>query len=190
MSVSDGAEIITVKDNGLVASVFTDRVLNGLPGHLAIGHTRYSTTGASTWQNAQPVTREAAGHQVALGHNGNLVNTAELAEDLGMLPGSGAVTSDSDLVVELIAQAIERSERHRSDDRHLEAAMLEVLPKLRGAFSIVCMDEGHVVGVRDPNGFRPLCLGRLESAAGCWRRRPRPSTSSVPASSARSSRAR
>ncbi len=163
MSVSDGAEIVTVKDNGLVASVFTDRVLNGLPGHLAIGHTRYSTTGASTWQNAQPVTREAAGHQVALGHNGNLVNTMELAEDLGMLPGSGAVTSDSDLVVELVAQAIERSERDRSDDRHLEAAMLEVLPKLRGAFSIVCMDEGHVVGVRDPNGFRPLCLGRLES---------------------------
>ncbi|HAS11983.1 MAG TPA: amidophosphoribosyltransferase, partial [Acidimicrobiaceae bacterium] len=163
MSVSDGTEIITVKDNGLVSSVFTDRVLNGLPGHLAIGHDRYSTTGASTWQNAQPVTREAAGHQIALGHNGNLVNTAELAEDLGMLPGSGAVTSDSDLVVEMLARAIERSERHRSDDRHLEAAMLEVMPKLRGAFSIVCMDEGHVVGVRDPNGFRPLCLGRLES---------------------------
>ena len=163
MSVSDGTEIITVKDNGLVSSVFTDRVLNGLPGHLAIGHDRYSTTGASTWQNAQPVTREAAGHQVALGHNGNLVNTMELAEELGMLPGSGAVTSDSDLVVEMVAQAIVRSERDRSDDRHLEAAMLEVLPKLRGAFSIVCMDEGHVVGVRDPNGFRPLCLGRLES---------------------------
>jgi len=165
MSVSDGAEIITVKDNGLVASVFTDRVLNGLPGHLAIGHDRYSTTGASTWQNAQPVTREAAGHQVALGHNGNLVNTAELAEELGMLPGSGAVTSDSDLVVEMVARSIERSEHHRSDDRHLEAALLEVLPKLKGAFSIVCMDEGHVVGVRDPNGFRPLCLGRLE---GGW----------------------
>jgi len=165
MSVSDGTEIVTVKDNGLVTSVFDDRVLNGLPGHLAIGHDRYSTTGASTWQNAQPVTREAAGHQVSLGHNGNLVNTAELAAELGMLPGSGDVTSDSDLVVELIARAIERSERHRSDDRHLEAAMLEVLPQLRGAFSIVCMDEAHVVGVRDPNGFRPLCLGRLE---GGW----------------------
>jgi amidophosphoribosyltransferase len=163
MSVSDGTEIITVKDNGLVSSVFDDRVLNGLPGHLAIGHDRYSTTGASTWQNAQPVTREAAGHQVALGHNGNLVNTAELAEELGMLPGSGAVTSDSDLVVEMIARAIELSDHDRSDDRHLETAMLEVLPKLKGAFSIVCMDEGHVVGVRDPNGFRPLCLGKLES---------------------------
>jgi len=165
MSVSDGTEIITVKDNGLVSSVFDDRVLNGLPGHLAIGHDRYSTTGSSTWQNAQPVTRDAAGHQVALGHNGNLVNTAELAAELGMLPGSGAVTSDSDLVVELIARVIERSDHHRSDDRQLEAAMLEVLPKLRGAFSIVCMDEAHVVGVRDPNGFRPLCLGKLE---GGW----------------------
>jgi amidophosphoribosyltransferase len=162
MAVSDGTELITVKDNGLVTSVFDDRVLNGLPGHLAIGHTRYSTTGASTWQNAQPVVRDAAGHQIALGHNGNLVNTAELADEAGMLPGTGACTSDSDLVVELMSRALERDD-DRGDDRHLERAMLEVLPRLRGAFSIVCMDEAHVVGVRDPNGFRPLCLGRLES---------------------------
>ncbi len=162
MAVSDGTEMVTVKDNGLVTSVFDDRVLNGLPGHLAIGHTRYSTTGASTWQNAQPVTRGAAGHQIALGHNGNLVNTAELAAELGMLPGAGSVSCDSDLVVELIARSIERDD-DRGDDRELERAMLEVMPQLRGAFSIVCMDEGHVVGVRDPNGFRPLCLGRIES---------------------------
>lgn len=163
MSVSDGSEVITVKDNGLVSSVFDENVLAGLPGHLAIGHDRYSTTGASTWQNAQPVTREAAGHQIALGHNGNLVNTAELAAELGMLPGSGAVTSDSDLVAELVAREIERHEHDRSDGRNLEQALLEVLPRLKGAFSIVCMDEAHVVGVRDPNGFRPLCLGRLET---------------------------
>ena len=161
MSVSDGSEIVTMKDSGLVTSVFDDRKLNGLPGHLAIGHTRYSTTGANTWQNAQPVVRGTDGHQVALGHNGNLVNTAELASELGMLPGSGAVTSDSDLVVEMIAQEMARADR--SDGRDLERAMLAVLPRLRGAFSIVCMDEAHVVGVRDPNGFRPLCLGRLES---------------------------
>src|SRR3546814_6031074 len=91
MRISDWSSDVCSSD---LSSVFTDRVLNGLPGHLAIGHDRYSTTGASTWQNAQPVTREAAGHQVALGHNGNLVNTMELAEELGMLPGSGAVTSD------------------------------------------------------------------------------------------------
>ncbi len=162
MAVSDGTELVTVKDTGLVASVFDDRILNGLPGHLAIGHTRYSTTGSSVWQNAQPVARGAAGHQIALGHNGNLVNTADLAVELGMLPGSGAVTSDSDLVVELIARAIERDD-HRGDDRELERAMLEVLPQLEGAFSIVVMDEAHVVGVRDPHGFRPLCLGRIES---------------------------
>ena len=162
MAVSDGTELITIKDTGLVSSVFDDRKLNGLPGHLAIGHTRYSTTGSSVWQNAQPVTREAAGHQIALGHNGNLVNTADLAAELGMLPGSGAVTSDSDLVVEMLALAIEQQD-DRGDERDLERAMLEVLPKLRGAFSIVCMDEGHVVGVRDPHGFRPLCLGRIES---------------------------
>ncbi len=163
MAVSDGTEMITVKDTGLVSSVFDDRILSGLPGHLAIGHDRYSTTGSSVWQNAQPVTREAAGHQIALGHNGNLVNTSELAEELGMLPGSGAVTSDSDLVAEMLARAIERDDRDRSDDRHLEHALLEVLPKLQGAFSMVIMDEAHVVGVRDPHGFRPLCLGRLET---------------------------
>ena len=162
MAVSDGAELITVKDTGLVTSVFDDRVLNGLPGHLAIGHTRYSTTGSSVWQNAQPVARGAAGHQIALGHNGNLVNTSDLATELGMLPGGGSVTSDSDLVVELIARAIERDD-DRGDDRELERAMLAVLPKLVGAFSIVCMDEAHVVGVRDPHGFRPLCLGRIET---------------------------
>jgi amidophosphoribosyltransferase len=162
MAVSDGTEIVTVKDTGLVTSVFDDRVLNGLPGHLAIGHTRYSTTGASTWQNAQPVTRSAAGHHLAVGHNGNLVNTAELAADVGMLPGTSACTSDSDLVVELLAQAIERDD-DRGDDRQLERAMLDVLPGLQGAFSIVAMDEAHVVGVRDPHGFRPLCLGRMET---------------------------
>ena len=162
MAVSDGAEMITVKDTGLVTSVFDDRVLNGLHGHLAIGHTRYSTTGSSVWQNAQPVARSAAGHQIALGHNGNLVNTADLAAMAGMLPGTNTVTSDSDLVVELIAQAIERDD-DRGDDRELERAMLEVLPHLEGAFSFVCMDEAHVVGVRDPHGFRPLCLGRIES---------------------------
>ena len=166
MSISDGAEVVTMKDNGLVTSVFDDMRLRGLPGHLGIGHVRYSTTGSSVWQNSQPVVRGAGGHQLALGHNGNLVNTAELAQELGMLPGSGAVTSDSDLVVELLARTIQAQTTHRSDGRDLEMAMLEVLPRLRGAFSIVAMDEAHVVGVRDPNGFRPLCLGRLDG--GGW----------------------
>lgn len=161
MSVSDGTDMVTVKESGLVTSVFDDNVLNGLPGHLAIGHNRYSTTGSSVWQNAQPVTRDAAGRHIALGHNGNLVNTVALAGELGMLPGSGAVTSDSDLVVELLARELQRADVDRSDDRELERALLAVLPRLEGAYSMVCMDEAHVFGVRDPNGFRPLCLGRL-----------------------------
>jgi amidophosphoribosyltransferase len=162
MSISDGAEVITLKDTGLVTSVFDDRRLQGLPGHIGIGHVRYSTTGSSVWQNAQPVVRGSLGHQLSLGHNGNLVNTVELAAELGMLPGSGEVTSDSDLVIELIARQIESADS-RGDDRDLERAMLAVLPRLRGAFSIVAMDEGHIVGVRDPDGFRPLCLGEVES---------------------------
>lgn len=106
MAVSDGEDITVVKDMGLVAHVFDDRTLAPLTGHLAIGHTRYSTTGSSTWRNAQPVYRDAGPTQFALGHNGNLVNTGELAEGAGMLPGT--VASDSDLVAELVALELER----------------------------------------------------------------------------------
>jgi amidophosphoribosyltransferase len=150
MAVSDGEEIIVVKDMGLVTNVFNERILRGLPGHLAIGHTRYSTTGSSTWRNAQPVYRSVDGAGFALGHNGNLTNTAELVEAVGMLPGT--VTSDSDLVAELVARELPGD---------LEAAVKKVLPRLAGGFSLVLMDLQHLIGVRDPNGFRPLCLGRL-----------------------------
>ena len=90
MAVSDGDQVTVVKDMGLVAHVFDERTLAPLTGHLAIGHTRYSTTGSSTWRNAQPVYRGVGDTQFALGHNGNLVNTAELAEEAGMLPGTVA----------------------------------------------------------------------------------------------------
>jgi amidophosphoribosyltransferase len=162
MAVSDGEHIVVDKDMGLVSAVFNERRLAALTGHLAIGHTRYSTTGSSTWRNAQPVYRDV-GSQFALGHNGNLTNTEELAADAGMLPGT--VTSDSDLVAELVGGEIRASDGggERSDERQLEMALLRVLPRLRGAFSFVLMDEGHLVGVRDPNGFRPLCLGKLEN---------------------------
>ena len=103
MAVSDGETITAVKDMGLVTTVFNERTVSCLPGDLAIGHTRYSTTGASTWRNAQPVYRAVGGVGFALGHNGNLTNTAALAERAGMLPG--VVASDSDLVAELIAAA-------------------------------------------------------------------------------------
>jgi amidophosphoribosyltransferase len=153
MAVSDGEQLTVVKDQGLVASVFDDRTLAGLVGHLAIGHCRYSTTGSSTWRNAQPAYRSVGEHMFALGHNGNLVNTEALAKEAGMLEGT--VTSDSDLVAELIAAEL--------GDGDLEGAVAAVMPRLEGAYSFVIMDETRVIGVRDPHGFRPLCLGRLDA---------------------------
>ncbi|MER3453364.1 MAG: amidophosphoribosyltransferase [Acidimicrobiia bacterium] len=160
MAVSDGAHIFVVKDMGLVSNVFDERTLAPLQGHLAVGHVRYSTTGSSTWGNAQPVFRSVGDVEFALGHNGNLVNTAELAAATGTLPGT--LGSDSDLLAELLADAIAAAPP-RSDGRELETALCAVLPRLRGAFSLVLMDEAHLIGVRDPNGFRPLCLGRLDN---------------------------
>jgi amidophosphoribosyltransferase len=160
MAVSDGTAVTVVKDQGLVASVFDDRALAGLFGHLAIGHCRYSTTGSSTWRNAQPAYRGAGERHFALGHNGNLTNTEALAEEAGMLPGT--VTSDTDLVAELLASALSQLPEDRSDERDLELALTSILPSLEGAFSLVVMDESRVIGVRDPNGFRPLCLGKLD----------------------------
>jgi len=159
MAVSDGQTVTVVKDMGLVSNVFDDRTLAALTGHLAIGHTRYSTTGSSTWRNSQPVYRDVGEHTFALGHNGNLVNTEELVAEAGMLPGT--VTSDSDLVAELLAAELAREPEQSADGRALERALMAVLPRLRGAFSFVVMDEAHIIGVRDPHGFRPLALGRL-----------------------------
>ncbi len=159
MAVSDGDSLTVVKEQGLVSNAFDDRTLASLPGHLAIGHTRYSTTGASTWRNAQPVYRSVAESGFALGHNGNLTNTVALADEAGML--AGTISSDSDLVAELVAAEITTA-GGRSDARELEVALALVLPRLQGAFTFVLADEGRIIGVRDPHGFRPLCLGRLE----------------------------
>jgi len=162
MAVSDGAALTVVKDQGLVAAVFDERTLAGLDGHLAIGHCRYSTTGSSTWRNAQPAYRGAGTRHFALGHNGNLTNTEALAAEDGMLPGT--VTSDTDLVAELVGNELAHLPDEASDDeRDLERALAKVLPRLEGAFSLVLMDESRVIGIRDPNGFRPLCLGKLEN---------------------------
>jgi amidophosphoribosyltransferase len=161
MAVSDGSQLWIDKDMGLVAQVFNDYKLAALAGHLAIGHTRYSTTGSSTWDNAQPVYRDTGGGGFALGHNGNLTNTAALAAELGVLPGMAG--SDSDLIAELLARTMGALP---FDGGGLEAALVAVLPRLEGAFSLVLCDVGQVIGVRDPHGFRPLCLGRLEE--GGW----------------------
>jgi amidophosphoribosyltransferase len=156
MAVSDGAALVVYKDLGLVAQVFDEPTLNSLRGHIAIGHTRYSTTGSCTWENAQPTFRAtAAGTGLALGHNGNLVNTAELAARAARdgVPDVTGATTDSDLVTSLLAAR---------PDLSLEAAAVEVLPTLRGAFSLVFMDEHTLYAARDEYGVRPLVLGRLE----------------------------
>jgi len=158
VAVSDGSSVTVVKDMGLVASAFDDRILAALDGDLAIGHTRYSTTGSSSWRASQPFYRDVGDLEFALGHNGNLVNTAELARDNGMFD---VVTSDSDLVAELVATQLASGEAPQGEE--LRWALERVLPDLRGGFSFVVMDQSHLVGVRDPQGFWPLCLGRLDN---------------------------
>ena len=164
IAVSDGEGIVVYKDMGLVAQVFDESHLIALDGHIAIGHTRYSTTGSSNWENAQPTFRDTPSGGVALAHNGNLINTGELARRVAelevergdvMLPGMAPPnsSSDTDLVTLLLAN-------HPAPT--LEAAALEILPLLRGAFSFVFMNEGTLFAARDPQGIRPLVLGRLE----------------------------
>ncbi|MCY4163773.1 MAG: amidophosphoribosyltransferase [bacterium] len=162
IAVSDGENITVVKDMGLVATVFDDRTLATLDGVLGIGHTRYSTAGSSSWSNAQPVFRSIADQQFVLGHNGNLTNTKELATATAILPNM--VGSDSDLIGELLAMEIgAMSATQLCADGVLVRALGAVLPLLQGAYSLVLADQHQVIGVRDPNGFRPLCLGRLET---------------------------
>ena len=156
MAVSDGVHVVVYKELGLVAQVFDEPTLNTLTGHLAIGHCRYSTTGSCTWENAQPSYRPGRAGGIALGHNGNLTNTAELAErvrERGADRGAIGATNDSDLVTALLSSY---------PDLSLEAAALEVLPTLAGAFSLVFMDETTLYAARDRHGVRPLVLGRLE----------------------------
>jgi amidophosphoribosyltransferase len=146
---------------GLVTSVFDDRTLAALDGQMGIGHTRYSTTGSSAWQNSQPVFRDVSHTQFALAHNGNLTNTAELAREAGMLAAN--LSSDTDLMAELLSEHLRSSPQCVGHE--LEGALAAVLPLLEGAFSLVLTDAHRLIGVRDPNGFRPMCLGRLD---GGW----------------------
>jgi amidophosphoribosyltransferase len=151
IAVGDGHNILVYKDLGLVSQVFTEATLTTLHGDLAIGHTRYSTTGSTTWENAQPVFKSDGVRSIALGHNGNLVNTAELAAEAGV---RGAATTDTDLVTTMITDEV-------AEAGGLEEAALRVLPKLEGAFCFVFMDERSVYAARDPHGVRPLSIGRL-----------------------------
>src|SRR6266567_3955055 len=154
MAVADGTSLLVYKDMGLVSQVFDETTLETLQGHLAIGHTRYSTSGASRWENAQPAFKtNAAGGGLAVGHNGNLTNTASLAAQLGAQGSSRTpASSDTEVVAELLAGEADLS---------LEEAIIRTMPRLEGAYSLVLMDERTVYGVRDPHGFRPLVIGKL-----------------------------
>src|SRR5690242_3823015 len=136
---------------GLVTQVFDEQKLRGLHGELAIGHTRYSTTGSSQWWNAQPLVQHGSACTVALGHNGNLTNAGELREELAAAGHRLATTADSEVIAALIA-------RHEAP---LAEAVAQTMARLDGAFSAVALSEGNLVAFRDPHGFRPLCIGRL-----------------------------
>jgi len=150
IAVSDGTNILVYKDLGLVSQVFTEATLTTLHGDLAVGHTRYSTTGSTTWDNAQPVFKTDGVRSVALGHNGNLVNTRELAAMVGV----GSASTDSDLVTALIAG-------EAPNTQGLDEAAMKVMPMLQGAYCFVFMDERSIYAARDPFGVRPLSIGRL-----------------------------
>ena len=160
IATSNGERISVYKDMGLVSQVFDETTLNTLIGHMAVGHCRYSTTGGSTWTNAQPTLGATPHGTVALAHNGNLTNSAELYDkliDKSGFPSRGEMargnTTDTALVTSLLAE-------HPHDS--LEEAALALLPQLVGSFCLSFMDEHTLYAARDPQGIRPLVLGRLE----------------------------
>ena len=158
IAASDGERILIYKDMGLVSQVFTETDLASLTGDLAIGHCRYSTTGSSTWVNAQPTLRPTKYGTLALAHNGNLTNTGDLAEIVQKLEGDSVkngrgATTDTEIMTALIGL---------QDEKNVEASAIAVLPKLEGAFSLVFMDEKTLYAARDRHGVRPLVIGKLE----------------------------
>ena len=159
IAVSDGRRIVVHKEMGLVAQVFDEPSLTALRGDIAVAHCRYSTTGAPVWANAQPTFRSTPTVSIALGHNGNLTNTRELAAMLPEESGFAGLqaTSDTDVLTELIAGGA-------ATDGGVEEASARILPLVRGAYSLVYMDENTLYAARDPQGFRPLVIGKL--AAG------------------------
>jgi amidophosphoribosyltransferase len=151
IAVSDNGRLTVVRDMGLVAQVFNEQQLHALPGEVAIGHTRYSTTGANRWANAQPLIHHGRARTVALGHNGNLVNVEELRAELdadGVRLGSG---SDTEVIAALIAR----------DPAPLQEAVANTMRRLDGAYSVTALVDETLVAFRDPFGFRPLTLGLI-----------------------------
>jgi amidophosphoribosyltransferase len=157
IATADGAHLANIKGMGLVSEIFTDDVLDKLPGHLAIGHTRYSTTGDSALLNAQPIRVDSTKGLIAIAHNGNLVNLGNLRASLERDGAYFQTTSDSEIIVQLIAH---------SHSGTLVDCIADSLSQVEGAFSIVMMTRDRIFAARDPRGFRPLSMGRMKNAEG------------------------
>jgi amidophosphoribosyltransferase len=152
---SDGKVFHPHKGMGLVPQVFDSAALQSLIGNLAIGHTRYSTTGSSHIRNAQPLTVDCARGQIAIAHNGNLTNAAQLREELEQAGSIFQTTVDSEIILHLLAQPSCNGSAN---------TLVQTMRRIQGAFSLVIMTEKELIGVRDPHGFRPLSLGRVDDA--------------------------
>jgi len=157
IATADGHHLANIKGMGLVSEIFTDEVLSKLPGHMAIGHTRYSTTGDSALLNAQPIRVESTKGLIAIAHNGNLVNLGNVRSRLERAGAYFQTTSDSEIIVQLIAH---------SHAGTLVDAIADSLSQVEGAFSIVMMTRDRIFAARDPRGFRPLSMGRLRNPQG------------------------
>jgi amidophosphoribosyltransferase len=155
IATADGERVRISRAMGHVAEAFDERALAGLPGHIAVGHTRYSTTGESRLLNAQPMLIDCAHGQIAIAHNGNLVNARELRDDLVREGSIFQSSSDTEVVLHLYA----RSKASTTDD-----ALIDAITQIRGAYSFALITKNRLIAVRDPNGFRPLAIGQLDGA--------------------------
>jgi amidophosphoribosyltransferase len=153
--ISDGSQVREQKGMGLVADVFNEQSLNALHGNLAIGHVRYSTTGSSMLKNAQPFLVSHGGMALAIAHNGNLTNAHELRQGLEKKGAIFQSSMDSEIFIHLIAHGVEQG---------FETALLKALSQVQGAYSMLLLTQDQLIGARDPHGFRPLCLGKLNGA--------------------------
>jgi amidophosphoribosyltransferase len=159
IAVSDGQSVRMHKDMGLVSQVFNEEILAALPGHMAIGHTRYSTTGSSVRRNAQPVSCTTLVGDIAVAHNGNLINARELRAELESNGEQFDTTNDSEIIAKLLAR------EHTGGD--LVEAIANVMKRLRGAYSVAVLTPRHIAAFRDPNGVRPLVIGKLDDGGYC-----------------------
>jgi len=150
--VSDGHRVVEHKAMGLVPDIFDEKTIGRMKGHIALGHVRYSTTGSSLLVNAQPFRIQYSGKTFAIAHNGNLVNSKELRSALENQGSIFQTTMDSEVVLHITAKCIKQG---------LEQAMISTMAQVKGAYSLVVMTEDALLAVRDPNGFRPLCVGKL-----------------------------